>query len=85
MNNVAKLLAQLGASAELTQSFDAKEQGQIKALMAELKISDQQQQAILQGDVSALNCLLDICPDIVCRIDEPDEDDDDEKKNIKCG
>ncbi|WOH39265.1 hypothetical protein RI844_08580 [Thalassotalea fonticola] len=79
MNNVIKLLAQLGADATLNVS----QQTRITAMMNELNIAKAQQQAILAGDVQALNSLLDICPDIVCNVnqpDGPDEDDDEEEQ-----
>ncbi|WNC67744.1 hypothetical protein RI845_14605 [Thalassotalea nanhaiensis] len=85
MKNVIKLLAQLGADANLNAHADLDQQARISAMMNELNIDKEQQQAILAGDVSALNKLLDICPDIVCDVNRPDEDDDDEERKISFG
>jgi len=78
MKNVTQVLASMGASADLQSPESVTEFVNQSELSAEL------QTALIEQDVTTLERNLDICPDIVCIImapedDEPSEEDDEQK------
>jgi hypothetical protein len=77
MKNVIQVLAHMGESANLQSPEVAAEFVNQSELSAEL------QTALLEQDVTTLERNLDVCPDIVCIImapedDEPSEDDEEQ-------
>lgn len=67
MKTVIQLLEQLGANAQL-QSAEM-----IPATVAKADIDTELASAIINKDVTSLERQLDVCPDIVCIMIEPDE------------
>lgn len=81
MSNVIQLLERLGEEANLSDHTLEN----LKQQMQDLELSELTQKAILEGDSSALESLLNLAP-IICGIvaeeDEDDEDKDSEKQAI---
>lgn len=78
MKNVTQVLASMGASADLQSPESVAEFVNQSELSAEL------QTALIEQDVTTLERNLDICPDIVCIIMAPEDDEpseDDEEQN----
>ena len=78
MKSVTQVLASMGASADLQSPASVAEFVNQSELSAEL------QTALIEQDVTTLERNLDICPDIVCIIMDPEDDEpseDDEEQN----
>ena len=68
MKSVTQVLASMGASADLQSPASVAEFVNQSELSAEL------QTALIEQDVTTLERNLDVCPDIVCIIAAPEDD-----------
>ena len=79
MSKIMQVLEQLGQDANL-QTAES-----IESYVTSAELENELTEAIINKDVSSLERSLDICPDIVCIVakpedDEPSEDDSEEKE-----
>ena len=82
MSKVIQVLEQLGQDANLQTAAS------IEFYVNNAELENELTEALVNKDVSSLERSLDICPDIVCVVvtpdnDEPSEDDSEEKEEIK--
>ncbi|MCI2282863.1 hypothetical protein L3081_04910 [Colwellia sp. MSW7] len=73
MSKVIHVLEQMSRDANC-QSEDA-----INNLLETAELDTKITEAIINKDVSSLECQLDVCPDIICIVMTPDDDEDEEK------
>jgi len=81
MSQAIQVLEQLGQDANLQTPAN------IESYIATTELDNELTEALVNKDVTSLERSLDVCPDIVCIIaqpdDEPSEDDSEEKEEIK--
>ena len=75
MKNVTQVLASMGASAEL-QSPES-----VAEFVNRSELSAEMQTALIEQDATTLERNLDICPDIVCIILAPEDDEPEETED----